>query len=111
MATDQDERRDFGRVPVDMAVILTTDAGETVAGTCRDLSIDGTFICCDPSLMAGTPCRLAMIHNGGQRTVNIQVEGVVARTTPGGLGIRFTAVNAGDTRRIYHVLMDSALID
>jgi PilZ domain len=107
---DDSERRGFGRGMVTMAVVVTTDEGRTVAGGCRDLSLDGVFVCTETRLAVGTTCKLAMTHSDGRRTVAIEAKGVVARKTPGGFGVRFTAVGAEDLRRIYHLLTEHSLV-
>lgn len=111
MDTDDtdNERRAFGRGMVNMAVVITTDDGATVAGPCRDLSLDGLFVCTDRHLKEGTACGLRMTHADGRRTVAIEAKGVVARRTPGGFGVRFTAVGAEDLRRIYHLLTEHSM--
>lgn len=109
METD-DERRAFGRGMVNMAVVLTTDEAGTMAGGCRDLSLDGVFVCGDPRIPVGVACRVDMTHANGRRTVTLRAEGIVARHTPGGVGIRFTDVTADDLRRIYRLLHDEALV-
>lgn len=109
MADDGGERRQFGRGMVTMAVVVTAPDGHTLAGGCRDLSLDGVFVVAEAKLPEGTRCRLAMTHSDGRRTTAVEAEGVVARHTPGGFGVRFTAVGAEDLRRIYHLLTDHSL--
>lgn len=105
-----DERRAFGRGMVNMAVVVTAEGGATMGGGCRDLSLDGVFVCGDPRMPVGASCHVAMTHADGRRTVTMEADGVVARHTPGGIGIRFTAVGAEDLRKIYHLLHDAALV-
>jgi len=109
VADDDGERRQFGRGMVNMAVVVTASEGRTVAGGCRDLSLDGVFVVAETRLPEGTECHLAMTHSDGRRTVAIEAKGVVARHTPGGFGVRFTAVGAEDLRRIYHLLTEHSL--
>jgi PilZ domain len=104
MAEDGGERRGFGRGMLNMAVVVTTPDGRTLAGGCRDLSLDGVFVVAESRPPEGTLCQVAMTHSDGRRTVAIEAKGVVARHTPGGFGVRFTAVGAEDLRRIYHLL-------
>jgi hypothetical protein len=110
MDHDDDERRAFGRGMVNMAVVLTTGDGATMAGGCRDLSLDGVFVCGEDPIPVGTACTVEMTHANGRRTVTMRAQGVVARHTPGGVGVRFTDVGAGDLRRIYHLLHEEALV-
>jgi hypothetical protein len=107
--SDDDERRHFGRGMVTMAVVVTATDGTTVAGGCRDLSLDGVFVVAETRLPEGTECRLDMTHSDGRRTTAVEAKGIVARHTPGGFGVRFTAVGAEDLRRIYHLLTDHSL--
>jgi len=109
MADEGGERRGFGRGMVTMAVVVTTPDGRTLAGGCRDLSLDGVFVVTESRPPTGTECKLAMTHSDGRRTVAIEARGVVARHTPGGFGVRFTAVGAEDLRRIYHLLTEHSL--
>jgi len=109
MADEGGERRQFGRGMINMAVVVTAPEGRTVAGGCRDLSLDGVFVVTDSKLPEGTPCGLAMTHSDGRRTIAIEAKGIVARHTPGGFGVRFTAVGAEDLRRIYHLLTEYSL--
>jgi hypothetical protein len=108
--TSDSERRTFGRGMVSMAVVVTTKDGQTMAGGCRDLSLDGVFVCGDPVLPVGTDCKLVMTHTNGQKTIAMECKGQVARHTPGGIGVRFTSVGAEDLRKIYHLLQDDALV-
>jgi len=108
--TSDSERRAYGRGMVSMAVVVTAKDGRTMAGGCRDLSLDGVFVCGEPRLEVGTPCRIAMTHTNGQKTITLEAKGQVARHTPGGIGVRFTSVGADDLRRIYHLLQDDALV-
>lgn len=108
--TSDSERRAFGRGMVSMAVVVTAKDGGTMAGGCRDLSLDGVFVCGEPTLPVGTPCHVAMTHTNGRRTVTMEARGQVARHTPGGIGVRFTSVGAEDLRKIYHLLQDDALV-
>jgi|GEM_PF-1736383 hypothetical protein len=104
------ERRNFGRGMVSMAVVVTAQDGTTMAGGCRDLSLDGVFVCGEPRMAVGTPCRVVMTHTNGRKTVTMEARGAVARHTPGGIGIRFTAVGAEDLRKMYHLLQEAALV-
>ncbi|MDH4228970.1 MAG: PilZ domain-containing protein [Nitrospirota bacterium] len=106
------ERRQFGRMAVEMAVVATAADGKTYAGPVRDLSLDGLFICCKVDGAAqGMECHMLMTNNGGPRPLVIQSRGLIRRVTPGGIGISFTAIGAEELKRIYHLLMEYSLIE
>lgn len=105
------ERRHFGRTPVEMAVIATAKNGRQFAGLARDLSLDGVFVCCNTEhAREGMKLSLLMTHNV-PRMVRVEAQGVVARITPGGLGVHFTAIGAADLKHIYHLLMEYTLVE
>ncbi|MFQ5509504.1 MAG: PilZ domain-containing protein [Leptospirillia bacterium] len=104
---NESEQRAFGRASVEMAVVLTSSSGGTVAGPCRDLSLDGLFVCCDPRLESGDVCTIWMTHSANGHDLRIKARGVVARITPGGLGLLFTDVGAAELRQIYNLLLES----
>jgi hypothetical protein len=108
--TSDSERRAFGRGMLSMAVVVTTKDGRTMAGGCRDLSLDGVFVCGEPTIPVGTDCKISMTHSNGQKTLHIECKGQVARHTPGGIGMRFTSVGAEDLRKMYHLLQDASLV-
>jgi hypothetical protein len=109
MADEGGERRGYGRGMINMAVVVTAPDGRTLAGGCRDLSLDGVFVVADTKLPEGMACSLTMTHSDGRRTITIEAGGIVARHTPGGFGVRFTVVGAEDLRRIYHLLTEHSL--
>lgn len=105
------ERRQFGRTPVEMAVIATGKNGRRFAGLARDLSLDGVFICCNTEhAREGMKLHLRMTHNL-PKMMQVEAHGVVKRITPGGLGVHFTTIGAPELKHIYHLLMEYALVE
>lgn len=96
--------RRSARSMMEMAVVVTGESGRTAAGAGRDLSLHGLFVCTTRKLDEGEWCRVAMTHAEGGNTQRVELDGRVARITPGGLGIEFGPLNDGERERLRQLL-------
>lgn len=91
-----DNRREFSRVPAHVTVKLEKDAGDAIKGETRDLSLNGFFVECDERLPVGYAGDMKLILHGGKEDVDIDVFGKVVRETADGIAVEITAIYGVD---------------
>ena len=88
----QTDRRRFTRVSIQIEGELSLDDATTIRGVSRDLSLNGVFLLCEPSLQVDTNCHVTLFL--GQRAARLRVEahGKVVRIDETGVGLTFTDI-------------------
>ena len=88
--SDADDRQ-FLRAPAKVEVKITSELGDCVRGSVRDVSVAGLFVSCGERLAVGTLCELLIEVTGGDGPAGpIEATGRVAHVEPDGMGIQIT---------------------
>ncbi|KXS52703.1 MAG: type IV pilus assembly PilZ [Marinobacter sp. T13-3] len=82
---DYAEKRDFHRMRVDAHIQITDSKGESVIGTCRDLSATGMQLSVSRPFEAGEMIKTRM-ESAGSQTAALETECEVIRCEPDGDG-------------------------
>ena len=81
-------QREFTRVrtaiPVDVEL-----AGQTLAGTTKDVSLSGCHVTGASSPPEDTPCRITLYIDGRDGAIKVVAKGIVARLLRDGFGVQF----------------------
>lgn len=95
------DRRRFTRTPIRISAELAPGSGEIVEGRTSDLSVMGMFFCFKPdspaearkSLDKGQECRVALIIEGGNSPIRLNLRGVIMHRAEDGVGVEFVKMN------------------
>ena len=108
--TVREKRRD-SRAEVTWPAVILTARGAMVAET-RNVSANGAFIFCGATLNPKEKVKVfIMAPNRNSLSVSAEVAwsnplGTKGDTPPGGAGIRFTSISAGDRRYLHDVIAE-----
>jgi len=83
------ERREFPRVPFQVAASITGDHITVVSGDVRDVSLKGMFAAGAGRLPPGCRCQVELILGGLEQEVRLSLRGRVTRVDSAGMGIEF----------------------
>lgn len=90
---DDQERREFTRVPVQIDVdLVANDDGPAIFASTENVSLKGLFLQCRGDLPPGTPCRITLYLGGRSQEAKIEIEGEVVRRESGGVGIEVKGI-------------------
>jgi predicted nucleic acid-binding protein len=94
MKTEEINRREFTRVPIQLDVEITSPSTTTQPTDChiKDVSLNGLYLQCKNPLSTGSDCQVTITLGGGEDPVRIQVNGKVARTDTQGMGLEITEI-------------------
>lgn len=98
------QNREFTRVPVLMAAVLTSDAGVVVEGHIHDLSARGVLFAGNGVLPEDTMVALDIYPHGRTEGVVIRAKGRVERCTTFGHGVEFLEFDTESWQHIQHVV-------
>ncbi|MCA9782585.1 MAG: PilZ domain-containing protein [Candidatus Cloacimonetes bacterium] len=91
-----DNSREFTRVMVRVTVNLADGERSIVSSRSRDLSLNGIFLYCEPTLEPGTTCDVG-IDLGGEEGLVIRAQARVVRVDPDGLALGFEHLVGSDS--------------
>jgi hypothetical protein len=91
MKTDP-EKREFSRVPIHLDVEISSPQPAPHPCQVKDVSLKGLYLLCDNPLPVGSVCRVALLLNGGETPVRIELGGTVARVDTTGMGLEITEI-------------------
>jgi hypothetical protein len=99
-----DNKRRFTRIPFKVrAQIIVADKPHLI-DELKNLSIGGCFLPAKVSLRVGTPCRIVILVSENNGDVDVQIEGVVVRCEPQGVGIRFTGIDLDNLIHLKNII-------
>ncbi|MFQ5451070.1 MAG: PilZ domain-containing protein [Nitrospinaceae bacterium] len=88
----QKNLREFTRIPIHIAVVIQSGERTIKTDQTRDLSMKGIFLLCNPTLPAGSECKVSLLLGGEKQPIPIDLKGKVARATDSGMAIDFTEI-------------------
>ncbi len=88
------ERREFSRVVIQVQVRLRTEEGNIVTGKGTRISLKGLFLETSTRLPNGSACRIEIVLGTESHRLLINVEGKVSRQEENGLGLEFTQMGS-----------------
>lgn len=103
-----DNKRRFSRVTAIFDVNLTRADGIFLAGTLRDISVQGAFIICEPAMELGTPVVVTIVLHGGIDDIPVRAQAEVVRREEGGLGVHFTEVDVDSLEHLRNIITFNA---
>ncbi|MBL7648558.1 MAG: PilZ domain-containing protein [Candidatus Hydrogenedentes bacterium] len=103
-----DNKRRFSRVTAIFDVSLTRDDGIFLAGTLRDIAVQGAFIICEPAMELGTPVEVTILLHGGIDDIPVKARATVVRREEGGLGVHFTEVDIESVEHLRNIITFNA---
>lgn len=103
-----DNKRRFSRVRVPFDVSLTDANGACIAGSLRDVAIQGVFITCSPSFAHGTTVDVDIALHGGEEDIHVESQGEVVHREEDGLGVRFTAIDPDSVAHLRNLIAYNA---
>lgn len=99
-----DEKRRFSRVVFKMAAELTVSGTVYKVDEIANLSVGGCQLDIDVELASGTECTLLIILNPADRRMNVKVDGHVARTEDGAVGVKFTSIEPDALTHLQNII-------
>ena len=96
MKNDQD-RREFTRVPITVEVKVSDGQTTIVSDKTQDVSLTGLYLFCPESLPLGKACQVTLFLGEGQSQIHIEAKGRVIRTDDTGMGIALTEIMGADS--------------
>lgn len=96
------EKRVHPRVTVEIPVVCETQAGESIAGVMRDISLGGIFVEAATSPPFGAAVTVVGALPG--LPAEAKLPGVVRWGKPGGFGVQFGLLGARETHAITNIL-------
>lgn len=90
--TAESNRREFTRIPIQVAVEVTSIQGNTTAHQVKDVSLNGLYLQCKKPLPLGADCSVTFFLGEKDSPIRIEASGKVARVDPEGMGVEITAV-------------------
>ena len=107
-----DERRKYNRVDFKTRLLLTVaDARIEAEGSSRDLSQKGVFIYTLEKFSPGTLCSVRIFLSGGGNTVELSMDGKVARVEENGLGISFVTMDLDSYTHLRNIVRYNKELD
>ncbi len=103
-----DNKRRFSRVTAIFDVNLTRADGIFLAGTLRDIAVQGAFIICEPAMELGTPVVVTIVLHGGIDDIPVRAQAEVVRREEGGLGVHFTEVDVDSVEHLRNIITFNA---
>lgn len=88
----ESNRREFTRVPMQVAVEVTSTQGNTTTHQVKDVSLNGLYLQCKKPLPLGADCRVTFFLGERENPIRIEASGKVVRVDPAGMGLEITAV-------------------
>jgi hypothetical protein len=85
-------RREFSRISLQLEVCLRLEDGSEIRGEGTDLSLRGVFCETAETVPAGTLCKVKLLFDTGDNTLEFEAAGRVARATEPGLALEFTGL-------------------
>ena len=89
---DNANRREFTRVPMQVAVEITPSPSATTSYQVTDVSLNGLYLQCDKQMPLGETCRVTLLLGDPENPIRIEVNGQVARVDPHGMGLEITEI-------------------
>jgi hypothetical protein len=86
------ERRQFTRVVLQIEGEICIDDAATISGVSRDVSLNGLFLMCEPSLPVGTNCRVTLFLGDRGMPSRVEAYGRIVRLDDVGIGLTFTEI-------------------
>lgn len=105
---EMENHRRYSRVIVPLDVILDAGGGVSVAGTLRDVAIQGAFITCEPILKLGAPVQVKIVLHGGIEDIPVMARAEVVRREENGLGIHFTEIDIDSVEHLRNIIAYNA---
>lgn len=94
MTGDMNERRQGLRVDFNTKVYITVGSQQThYAGSSRDISLRGIFLCTDDILEINSPCKTEIRLTGVQDEIILHLDGHVVRKEKNGYAIYFDSID------------------
>jgi hypothetical protein len=103
-----DNKRRFSRVTAIFDVTLTRADGIFLAGTLRDIAVQGAFIICEPAMELGTLVEVTILLHGGIDDIPVKARATVVRREEGGLGVHFTEVDIESVEHLRNLITFNA---
>ena len=103
LMADGIDRRKNVRVPFSTTVRVREKGGdgrEVISDDTRDISLKGMYCVTATPLPEGTECEVALRLSGESSALFLFMDAVVARSTPDGMGVKFTSI---DIDSFYHL--------
>lgn len=98
------EKRTFTRTPFETEIRVVTDDRVAISHRLKDISLGGAYIVLDHPLKVGASCILNIDLIGPKSLLRIEVEGEVARSEEGGMGVRFTRIDLDSLVHLRHLI-------
>lgn len=103
--SSEDNKREFTRSTVGLAVEITTASGGVIEAMGSDVGLKGLHVSCPNPLAVGTECTTTLVLQEGEEGVRVQAEGKVVRADDSGMGIEFTGLDADSVEDLHKLLM------
>jgi len=97
------EKRNFSRVDFKVSALLQAE-GVAFKGEVKDVSLHGLYLATDQQLPIGTPVEITIYLSAAPDPVVINVEGIVARLMPGGIGCSFGKIDVDSFAHLRSVI-------
>ena len=98
------ERREFPRVPFQMAATIRGDHVTVVSGDIRDVSLKGMFAAGAGRLPAGCRCQVELLMGAPGQEVRLSLRGRVTRVDSSGMGIEFLEMGLDALAQLNHLV-------
>ncbi len=99
------EKRQHERVEFNTRILLRAEGLEIDStGNSRDISMKGMFVSTNEKLSVGSPCQVDIVLFGGIKDIEICMQARVARIEPGGIGIRFGAIDIDSFTHLKYIV-------
>ncbi len=96
------ERREFPRVPFQMAATIRGDHVTVVSGDIRDVSLKGMFAAGAGRLPAGCRCQVELVMGAPGQEMRLSLRGRVTRVDNAGMGIEFLEMGLDALAQLNH---------
>ncbi len=103
--------REFTRVPIHLKVEIRCGSQTIVTDQTKDLSMKGIYLTCEEKLPVGSICEVALLLEGTDQPVRIDVKGRVMRCVNSGVGIQFTEIELDSYDHLQNLVLHNSQAD
>lgn len=102
-------KREFTRIPLTMAVEVTSGDTTIVSAQTKDLSMKGLYLECDEHLSVGAECQVLLFLGDGHEGLRIEAIGNFVRVDDAGVGIAFSEIVGLDSfEHLRNIVLNNA---